>query len=252
MLGRPWVLKGRVLRELRWPTCARSKPEAMLPPDWRSVGTLRLRHWRTKRAALHQLTTWCRAIRATPRKRARQSGGLRSAVVEEEIHQRGEHEKCQQEAEDVRTPAGFGGDWSVADRGADAAVVHIGCFRIRFSLIRLNCGGRGEISGDAEVKRARTRIYGECLPIHEYLDVSASARCGEGLRELGHKVLSHKTDQLFSEVTLDIVVGRYLDWLCVRVCRADNEAASGVALDMEGQFEVRIFEREFQAWEFRG
>ena len=38
---------------------------------------------------------------------------------------------------------------------------------------------------------------------------------------------------------------------CVRIRRMDGEAASGFALDMEGEFELLIFERELQAREFR-
>ena len=64
-------------------------------------------------------------------------------------------------------------------------------------------------------------------------------------------MFSHKGDELFCEVALDLFMRGSLDRLCVRIRRMDGEAAPGLALDMEGEFELLIFERELQAREFR-
>lgn len=64
-------------------------------------------------------------------------------------------------------------------------------------------------------------------------------------------MFSHKGDELLCEVALDLFMRSSLDRLCVRIRRMDGETAPGLALDMEGEFELLIFERELQAREFR-
>ena len=64
-------------------------------------------------------------------------------------------------------------------------------------------------------------------------------------------MFSHKGDELFCEVALDLFMCGSLDQRCVRIRGMDGEATSGFALDMEGEFELLIFERELQAREFR-
>jgi hypothetical protein len=177
--------------------------------------------------------------------------------MEEEIHHRGDDEQCQQEAEDGPTATRLGSDWGVVDRVANAAEARACCFRVtQFRIlyrdaIGLNRAGGREISRAAGAQRVRACVYSEARrSVHEYLDVPRTLR-GERLRQLGYEVFSRKGDELFCEVALDLFMRGSLDRLCFRIRGMDGEAASGLGLDMEGEFELLIFERELQAREFR-
>jgi len=92
---------------------------------------------------------------------------------------------------------------------------------------------------------------GSRFSVHEHFDVSGIALRGERLQQLGHKVFSHKTDELLCEVTLDLFVSGSLDRLCAGIGGMDGEATSGLELDVKGVFELPIFQRQLQTRELR-
>jgi hypothetical protein len=177
-----------------------------------------------------------------------------SIVAKEEIRQRAEKQYKQEEKDDP-VAAGFGSDWGVADRAAraaHAADARVYCFRVsrfRISHIRLN-RTRSETARGAEAERVGA---GEaCLSLHKYIDVSRNRLRRHRLREFGHEVFSHKADELFCEVALDLFMGSSFDRLRVRVGGMDSETASRLALDVKGVFDSLIVERELQTRKFRG
>jgi hypothetical protein len=180
----------------------------------------------------------------------------RSAVAKEEIHQRSDDEQCQQEAENGPTAARLGNDCRVADRVANAGEVRVphgrvSWFRI-FQRYIIGLNRAGELEIPPETQSVRTCLCGEPFSVYEYLNVSRTPLRGKRRQQLGHEVFSHKAYELLYEVTFDLHMAGSFDRLSVRVGGIDGEAACRLVLDMEGKFELLIFERELQAWKFRG
>src|SRR5213083_548288 len=97
-----------------------------------------------------------------------------SSAMQEEVHQRGNHQQCQQEAKDSPAAAGLRSDWGAVVGGHKASAVRV------LGLTR---------AAWLEVLRVTERVLvGACLggeayySVHENLYVSGTALIGERLR----------------------------------------------------------------------
>ena len=99
----------------------------------------------------------------------------RSVAMEEEVHQRGDDQQCQQEAKDGAATAAL---WSDG-RGVEWHELREGCL-----FIRRRSRQAGPIEADTH------------FPVHHYVQASGVELAGELLRQLGRKLLHEHGYQL--------------------------------------------------------
>ena len=151
--------------------------------------------------------------------------------MEEEVHQPGDHQQCQQETEDGPALAFLKSNGRVVDvRGLKRA-------------------GRPKRLRAAEGHRFGAGAFGEaCLPVHEHLYLSSPALLGQRLRQFGQEVFANHAGKFFREGMLDFLVAGSFNRGCVRIVGMNAESTARLGFNVEGEPGPLISGREV----FRG